>query len=82
MAEDQETLVFVEVRARRSDRLGSPLESVTRAKQRRLVLAAQDYLQRHGLEETSWRIDVVGIHLGAGGLVESVECVQNAVMGF
>ena len=82
VAEDAETLVFVKVRARRSNRLGSPLESVTRAKQRKLVLTAQDYLQRTGLEHRPWRIDVIGIHLGPGNRVESVECLSNAVMGF
>ena len=82
VAQDHETLVFIEVRARRNDRMGSPLESITRAKQRKLVLTAQEYLQRHGLEEQPWRIDVVGIRLGPGNLVESVECLQNAVVGF
>ena len=82
VAEEQETLVFIEVRARRNDRMGSPLESITRAKQRKLVLTAQEYLQRNGLEERQWRIDVVGIRLGQGNLVKSVECLQNAVVGF
>jgi putative endonuclease len=40
------TLVFVEVRQRRSGAHGGAAASVTFAKQRRLVLAAQHYLLR------------------------------------
>jgi putative endonuclease len=40
------TLVFVEVRQRRSGAHGGAAASVTHAKQRRLVLAAQHYLLR------------------------------------
>jgi putative endonuclease len=39
------TLVFVEVRARRGDHFGGAAASVTSTKQRRLVYAAQCYLQ-------------------------------------
>lgn len=45
IAQDGATLVFVEVRTRSSARLGSPEESVTVAKQRRLAELAQIYLQ-------------------------------------
>lgn len=44
---DGDTLVFVEVRYRRSTRHGTPAESVGPRKQRRLALAAAHYLQRH-----------------------------------
>ncbi|MBI4200543.1 MAG: ribonuclease HII [Chloroflexi bacterium] len=79
VAEEGGTVVFVEVRARRSDALGSPLESVTLGKQRRLVLAAQEYLQQHGLESRPWRIDVLGARLGLGGQVEALEHLEHAV---
>lgn len=39
-------LVFVEVRARADDRHGGAAASITPAKQRRLIRAAQFYLQR------------------------------------
>lgn len=47
VAEDGETLVFVEVRTRRGNALGTPAESVTVAKQRRLLTVARAYLQEH-----------------------------------
>ena len=44
---DGATLVFVEVRLRRSNTFGGAAASITAAKQRRLIIAAHDYLQRH-----------------------------------
>lgn len=57
---DGPTLVFVEVRCRSRLGFASAAASVTPAKQRRLVAAAQHYLQRHRLAERSpCRIDVI-----------------------
>ena len=53
-------LVFVEVRFRRSTRFGSPVETVDARKQRRLIAAAQHYLQSHP-SLLACRFDVVGI---------------------
>jgi putative endonuclease len=44
---DGGTLVFVEVRYRRSDRFGTAAETVDRRKQQRLTAAASHYLQTH-----------------------------------
>jgi len=46
IARDGATLVFVEVRLRRSSRFGGAVESITAAKRARLVAAAQLYLLR------------------------------------
>ncbi|WP_110685257.1 YraN family protein [Salinicola aestuarinus] len=57
---DGETLVFVEVRHRRNTRYGHPLETVTAAKQRRIIKAARFYLQTQRLS-CPCRFDVVGV---------------------
>jgi putative endonuclease len=54
------TLVFVEVRARAHTAQGGAAASVTFAKQRRVVYAAQHYLQRLGTVPPC-RFDVVAI---------------------
>lgn len=51
------TLLFVEVRLRSRSDFGGAAASVTRSKQRRLMLAAHHYLQRHG--ERPCRFDCV-----------------------
>jgi putative endonuclease len=55
-----EVLVFVEVRHRADSRHGHPLETITAAKQRRLIHAARFYLQRNRLS-CPCRFDVLAV---------------------
>ena len=82
IARQADVLAFIEVKARTHDRLGTGFESITRRKQQRLVLAAQDYLRQHGLQEQPWRIDAIAIRLDFQGVAGSVEHLENAVSGF
>ena len=61
VALDRDTVVFVEVKTRRSADAGHPAEAVTPAKQRRLTRVAVTFLKRHGLLECRARFDVVAI---------------------
>ena len=81
VARDGEEWVFVEVRTRRSDTYGGPEESVTEAKARRLILAAQDFLAQSAEagDDPEWRIDLVAIRLGAGRRVLSIKHMTHAV---
>ena len=63
-------LVIVEVKARRTDRFGSPAEAVTRTKQLRLRRLALRYLEATGARPVSMRFDVVAI---LGGHLEVIE---------
>ena len=58
---DGDTLVFVEVRFRKSDGLTSGAESITPTKTRRIIHTAQCYLQQHALWQMPCRFDVVDI---------------------
>ena len=55
------TLVFVEVRSRRSNRFGDALESVTASKRRRLLSAARLFLASQDSPATACRFDVVSV---------------------
>jgi putative endonuclease len=61
VAFDGATLVFIEVKLRRSLGAGSPGEAVTFHKQRRLRRAAAIFADRRGLAERPMRFDVMGI---------------------
>lgn len=61
--QDGQTLVFVEVRKRTDDRHGGAAASVTVAKQRRLIRAAQTFLLRHSAPPPC-RFDVIAIDNG------------------
>ena len=56
---DEQTLVFVEVRLRRSEAFGGAAASITATKQRRVILAARHYLATHGKSECACRFDCV-----------------------
>lgn len=59
---DSGTLVFVEVRYRGSSKYGTPAETVTRHKQKKLLYAAASYLQMKGLTDRyPCRFDVVSV---------------------
>ncbi len=61
IAREGETLCFVEVRSASSDEWGGPLASVGWRKQRRLIRAAQWYLQRLPTLPRYTRFDVIAI---------------------
>jgi len=58
--QDRCTLVFVEVRKRSDGSFGGAAASITPAKQRRLITAAQQFLQRYRMPPAC-RFDVIAI---------------------
>ena len=75
---DNEMLVFVEVRYRRSKDYGSAVESVDSRKQAKLISTAQHYLQQHRqAARHPCRFDVVGI--SPCGADFEIEWLSNAI---
>lgn len=71
---EHDTLVFVEVRKRAASRFGGAIASITPAKQRRLTIAAQVYLQRYKMPPPC-RFDVIAIDSG------ELNWLKNAIQG-
>jgi putative endonuclease len=72
---DDELLVFVEVRYRKTQRYGRPAETVTRSKQRKLIVTAQHYLLSKQIPpSTMCRFDVIGIF----SQTNDIEWIQDA----
>lgn len=61
VARDGPTLVFCEVKLRKTDEFGLPEAAVTARKQRQIRFVAQGYLLERGVRDTDCRFDVVGI---------------------
>lgn len=72
------TIVFVEVKTRRSQDTGHPSEAVNRNKQRRLSRLAVTFLKCRGLLEHPARFDVVAVTWPQGRRRPLIEHVQNA----
>ncbi len=66
------TIAVVEVRARATDYFGSPLESVTHAKQKKLRIATRKFLTSESCVYGAVRFDVASV------LGTKIEVVQNA----
>ncbi len=79
IAEEQNDLVFVEVKTRRGTAFGRPEEAVTRAKRRKLAEVATYYLGLQNASDRSWRIDVVAIDFNYDGKFREVRVYPNAV---
>ena len=78
IAQDKETIVFVEVKTRSDERFGEPMEAVNDTKQRRIILSAKYYLQKCGINENdiSVRFDVIEIKNDNGNL--TINHIENA----
>ena len=75
IAQDKNTLVFVEVKTRTSARFGLGKEAVDKHKQRQIVKVAQAYLKQHyPKQDVKVRFDVIGIDLEK----EKIELIKNA----
>lgn len=77
VAEDGQALVFVEVKARRTDTFGGAIHAVHQRKQEKLIQLAAQYLACHHITDRPCRFDVVLLH-SAGAVVPQIEHIQNA----
>jgi len=61
IAYDRKTLVFFEVKTRKTKNFGSPEESVTSSKQQQIKRIALGYLTKKGLSSVACRFDVLSV---------------------
>ena len=66
IAQIDETIVFVEVKTRSTNRFGNPAESVTIKKQQKIFTAAEIFLQQNDLDK-SCRFDVIEVFARRNG---------------
>ena len=76
IAKDGGTLVFVEVKARRSSFYGNPKYAITFKKQKKISMAALYYLKTRKLSNTKARFDVVAINFSKK--LPEIEIIKNA----
>jgi putative endonuclease len=77
VAEDGSVLVFVEVKARRTEAFGGAVHAVHRKKQEKLIQLASQYLARHHIKDRLCRFDVVLLQ-GAEEAAPQIDHIQNA----
>ncbi|UCC41051.1 MAG: YraN family protein [Candidatus Aminicenantes bacterium] len=77
IAYDRKTLVFVEVKTRKSRAFGSPEESVNLSKQRQIQKIALGFLAKNNLQNIECRFDVISL-LFAENEGYSIQHIKNA----
>jgi putative endonuclease len=70
------TIVFVEVKSRRTERFGDPQLSVGRDKQKKISRIALNYLQEKNIATRNARFDVVAVKMLPEG--NTLELIQDA----
>lgn len=78
IARDRDVVVFVEVKTRRSNAAGHPVEAITPAKQAKLTQLALAFLKQHDLLNHPARFDVVTVYWKDGEKTPTVEHFQDA----
>ena len=76
VAKDGDTVVFVEVKSRKSEKFGDPQGAVGREKQKKISRNSLKYLEEKHLYPCNARFDVVAIKMLPAGSI--VELIQNA----
>ncbi len=72
IASEKDTLVFVEVKSRKSSAFGTAAQAVNPRKQQKIIKTAMGYLKSRGIVDKDVRFDVVSI------TGEEVELIKNA----
>ncbi len=82
IAEQDGTLVFIEVKTRTDTRFGLPFESITASKKIHLSKVALEYMSKHDCHDRPARFDVIGVQLDRnepkGASDARIEIIKNA----
>ena len=78
VAEQDKTLVFVEVRTQQTEKFGPPQYSINSAKRSHISRVALFYIKEKRLVEQSCRFDVIAITFPSGSRKPNIEHIENA----
>ena len=78
IAEQDRTIVFVEVRTKQTERFGPPQYSITSGKRWQISKAALYYIKEKRLVERSCRFDVIAVTFSSGSRRPEIEHIENA----
>ena len=76
IARDRQTICFVEVKSRTTERFGLPQEAISKSKQRQIAKVALMFLKENNLWNSFARFDVVAVLCSEGK--PRLELIKNA----
>jgi putative endonuclease len=78
---DRKTLTFIEVRYRKNSSYGTPAETITRHKQKKIITTARHFLSSQNLWHYSCRFDVISINTPTNNSHPEIVWLQGAFDG-
>lgn len=78
IAQDEERIVFIEVKMRRSESFGLPQEAVDRKKQSQIISTAHNYLAANHLLNSPCRFDVITLCFKKDKKDPIINLIKNA----
>lgn len=81
IAQQGETVAFIEVKTRKGRSAGSPEESITPRKAQKLIQTALTWIGENGNDDLDWRIDLIAVELDTKGKLLRCEHFESFVTG-
>jgi putative endonuclease len=81
IAQEDDCIVFTEVRTKTGNFFGTPEESVTNTKKKHLIETAYTYLNEKDKLQADWRIDFIAVELDRNNKPSRIEHYRDAVEG-
>jgi putative endonuclease len=78
IAQEGDTLCFIEVKARSGNLYGSPAEAVSPAKRKTITSLARIYMQQNNVHDRPVRFDVIEVFLRSDHGISSISHIKNA----
>ena len=80
--QEEQILIFVEVKTRTSEKYGFPEEAFTRKKWNHMLRAIDRYLQDHPEFGDAWQIDVIAVQKLSEDQLPEIVHFKNIVMSY
>ena len=78
IAEKKNTIIFIEVKTRRSEEYVDILDAISEEKEESLITSCEEYLSQNNLDNPDFRIDLIGIVI-KGGALEKLEHIKGII---
>lgn len=75
IAKERDTIIFIEVKYRKKEFFGTPIEMIDSKKMKRIYLTALEYIEKNSLVDENMRFDAITI------LDRDINWIKNLVIG-
>ncbi len=78
IAIDDDTIAFIEVKTRSSEKFGQPCESVNYNKQQKIIKTALYFITQRSLTDYMSRFDIIEVFVESDNTISNIKLIKNA----